>query len=464
MIQQRETDWRTILLATGAAGGAVLIFAGVAFLLVFNGLEGVRPTLAGAHRSALDLVVLCTALIVIAAVLIVALYYSIVKLSGRTIRPANPRLLKFGQALLLIVIWAAAAAGAGFLFDKPIIKWITPLLYALAIAIPVYFFVRLATGGLHPGSRQRLWGVLATGIELGIAPAIIAEVMLVFIAVIALVIYLAIQPGQLTAFEQLASELENAGDMQQVLNAISPWLTSPLTLLLALLFFSGLAPLIEETAKSLAVWSVFDRLSSPAQGFALGALSGAAFGLVESLLVSATPDSSWTLTLLVRGASTMMHIMAASLTGWGIGQFRVTHRWSRLLGMYFLAFALHGVWNGSVVAITFGSLHTASGSSGLDMAGGLLTFLGGSVLLLLCLMIPAGMWAINRRFRSVAEPAAAPGQSGVAAEAPGITPESASASHSAPEAQASTEMQAAPVPQEQLDRGDGDSTSPAPPA
>ena len=110
------------------------------------------------------------------------------------------------------------------------------------------------------------------------------------------------------------------------MNAVEPWLNNPLVFLLALLFFSGLTPVIEETAKSIAAWTVFDHLDSPAQGFVIGALSGAGFGLSESLLASATPDSSWAATLMIRGGSTMMHIMTASLTGWGIASFHGSNK------------------------------------------------------------------------------------------------------------------------------------------
>ncbi len=419
-MQQRGTDWRTILLAVGAAAGAVLAFSSLALLLVFNGFEGVRATVVGTHRTLLELVVLAAALLVIGAVFLLALYYSLLRLGGRVVPSSEPRLLKVWQASLLFLIWVAAALGAGFLVDKPVVKWITPLLYVLAIGVPVYFFVRLATGGLHPGSRQRVWGVLAAGIEMGIAPSVVAEVLLAVVAVIGLVIYVSLQPAQLATFERLARELENASDAQQVLDVMAPWLSSPLTLALALLFFSGFAPLIEETAKSLAVWSVFDQLSSPAQGFAIGALSGAAFGLVESLLVSATPDTSWTTTLLVRGTSTMMHIMAASLTGLGIGLFRSTHRWTRLFGLYLAAFALHGAWNAAVVALTFGSLHVTMSSGGVDLAGGALTLVGGVLLLALCGLIPLGMWGINLRLRTLAgPPAAVPGEGRTGAQTQG---------------------------------------------
>ncbi len=176
-------------------------------------------------------------------------------------------------------------------------------------------------------------------------------------------------------------------------------MTSPLVLIAALLVFSVISPLIEETAKSLTVWAVFDRLSTPAQGFAIGAMSGAAFGLVESLFASSTPDGNWTTTLLVRGASTMMHIMSTSLTGWGIALFKTRKNVGAVIGMYALAMGLHGAWNASVVAITYGGLRYSMASGGRDVIAVGFIALGVMVLSVLCVGIPLSMATINWQFR-----------------------------------------------------------------
>ena len=65
-MQQQSGDWRNVLLVVGAAGGAVLAF-GLALALVGYGLWGiVTPEGIGdGNRSALDYVVLGSALVVI---------------------------------------------------------------------------------------------------------------------------------------------------------------------------------------------------------------------------------------------------------------------------------------------------------------------------------------------------------------------------------------------------------------
>lgn len=419
MTDQRGNDWRTILVVLGAAGGAVLAFSTAALVLAAAAMRAVQPASApGAAKPLLDVVMTATALVVIGAVFLPTVYYGIRRFSGHPVPAVQPGTLKIRQGVLLVVAWLLCAVGAGLLFDKPIAKWLTPLLYALAIIIPVVFFVRLSTGGLNTGSPARSWGTLAAGIELGIAPSMIAEVAVVFLLVIGVGVYIGLHPDQLAAFRDLARRLENAPDLQEITDMLGPWVRSPLALLGALVFFAGVSPFIEEIAKSLATWAVFDRLSSAAQGFAIGAISGAAFGLVESLLVSATPESQWTTTLLVRGASTMMHIMSAALTGWGIGQFRTKRNLGMLIGMYALAMTLHGLWNGSVVAIAFGGIRSAAAPGKLDPLAILLILLGGAILVVLVLSIPLAMAFINLHFRRAEGPAITAPRSAAAAPVP----------------------------------------------
>jgi hypothetical protein len=108
--------------------------------------------------------------------------------------------------------------------------------------------------------------------------------------------------------------------------------------------------------------------------------------------------------LLVRGGSTMMHIMTASLTGWGIAAFRSSASGSRVLNlvkMYALAMLMHGLWNASVILIAFGSLRIPSTNIvALDPIGTVLVFSGVSMLIILCLAIPLALGIINKRLRT----------------------------------------------------------------
>jgi uncharacterized membrane protein YhaH (DUF805 family) len=217
-VEARGGDWRTIALAIGASGGALLSLAWVALLLALAvaGWIGGEPAEAGS--SPLEMVVLMSALLFIGAVFVPAAYYSIRRLSGRNVPAATPSQLRIWQGLLLIVAWIGAGLGAQLLVEKPVVMWITPLLYLAAIGIPVFFFVRLATGGLHPGSRQRYWGVLAAGIGLGTTIAITAELLLALLGIIGLAVYISGHPEQILALQQLAEELMKSASPEQALD------------------------------------------------------------------------------------------------------------------------------------------------------------------------------------------------------------------------------------------------------
>jgi RsiW-degrading membrane proteinase PrsW (M82 family) len=67
---------------------------------------------------------------------------------------------------------------------------------------------------------------------------------------------------------------------------ILPWLTKPGVIFTVLLYTALFVPAIEELFKPLGVWLLGNKLDSPALGFALGALSGASYALIETIGVS----------------------------------------------------------------------------------------------------------------------------------------------------------------------------------
>ena len=403
-MEKRGRDWRTILLGISGICGAVSAFSFAALIIVYTAFGLLRQNYPQDNQTTLQAVVVASAIVLIGVVFLPSGYYSIQRLRGEAIPAATPKLLTIWQGILLLFIWAGAALLAQLFIDNDILMWFTPPLYLLAIGTPVYFLVRLASGGLNGGSRQRMWGVISTSIALGTTLSIITEMMLVIVGLVLVAGYVGLHPELLAAIKQITDQIKNASSIDAVLNVVGPWLNNPLVFLLALLFFSGFTPVIEETAKSIAVWTVFDHLDSPAQGFIIGALSGAGFGLFESLLASATPDSGWGATLMIRGGSTMMHIMTASLTGWGIAALRAGRtrgrRAMRILPPYALAISLHSLWNASVIMITFGSLRISPNMDAPDLVGKVLIFSGVSVLVILCLAIPLALGMINKRLRT----------------------------------------------------------------
>lgn len=395
-MQTRSLDWRTIVLATVNIFGALVAFGLAVLAVIYSVLQPALKINTSKGPAPFEVVLLASNLALVSVVFIPAAYYNIREILEKDIPAASPKPLYVWQGFLLIAAWIASAVLAQIFFNDETLKWFSPPFYLLSIVLPAYFLLRLATGGLSAGSRLRVWSVLSTGMALGTSFAIVAEISLVILGLAGIGIYISLHPEQAPIFQQLADKLTSASTLDDVMAAAGPLISSPLTILVALLFFSVFTPMIEEMAKSLTVWLIFNRLDSPAQGLVAGALSGAGFGLLESLLASATPDSNWSATLLVRGMSTMMHILAASLTGLGIASYRLSKRPGRMIGMYALAMSLHGLWNASVVMIFFGGVRVAFNSGSSDPLGLVMVLFSALILISLCLALPISMGIFNR--------------------------------------------------------------------
>lgn len=400
----RSLDWRTIILAIFNILSALIAFGAAVLTAIYSVIQPAFSINTYKGPAPFEAILLASTLALVSALFIPAAYYNIRQILEKDIPAASPKPLNVWQGSLLIAAWIASAVLAQLFFNDEALKWFSAPFYLLSIILPAYFLLRLATSGLSAGSRLRIWSVLSTGMALGTSFAIVAEIILVILGLAGVVIYLLIHPEQAPIFQQLADKLTSASILDDVIAAAGSLISSPLTLLAALLFFSVFTPLIEETAKSLTVWLMFNHLDSPAQGFVAGALSGAGFGLLESLLASATPDSSWAATLLVRGMSTMMHILAASLTGWGIASYRLNKRPARMIGMYALAMSLHGLWNASVVMIFFGGMRVAFNSGSSDPLGLVMVSFSALILITLCFALPISMGIFNRIIRGKVSP------------------------------------------------------------
>jgi hypothetical protein len=122
-----------------------------------------------------------------------------------------------------------------------------------------------------------------------------------------------------------------------------------------LIYVAILVPAIEELFKPLGVWIFGSKLASPAQGFALGALSGAGYGLIETLNISGQ-SGDWAILLFSRIGTGLLHITTSALMGTAIVLAWRERRYLRLLGTYFLAILLHGSWNALAVFFSISGL------------------------------------------------------------------------------------------------------------
>jgi len=396
-------DWRPVLLLIGSASGALLAFAMILVLIAYamsgSALGLARPVNA---PDVLQAMVLAGSVALVGALSLPALHSSLASLRGTAVRVGGPRSLGTWQVLILIVAWLGACWLAQAVIDDRIWKWAAPALHVLAIGAPVYLWGRLAAGGLSLGSRVRSWGLLVAGMWFSTGLAMFVELALAVLGLAAAGVYVMLHPDQVLSLQQLSHALAGVAGLSDALTVLQPWLDRPVVFLAALVVFAGVTPIIEEAAKSVAIWGIVDRLGEPADGFVAGALIGAGFGLVEGLLASASPDPFWAFTLGVRGGSSVMHIAAASFAGYGIASFRRTRRFASLLGGYLAAILLHGLWNASVVIMGFGGLHISAGLTDSNWIGLFMVVLGASILAALCAATPIALLVTNRRLRSIA--------------------------------------------------------------
>jgi hypothetical protein len=351
-----------------------------------------------------------------AALLIPLLILCVRKLNGGEIHLVNLPQVKFWQVVVFLGAWVIMVVLGSVLFGLLKFGEVVALpFFLLGIAMPVTGLVWVAIGGLPAGSWRRFWAAFGIGMTGSTLGALLFEYSLVAIAALAAGIVAASNPDWLTIFQRVRNQVANAGDMQALLTTLAPYLTNPLVLLLALIFAAVLAPVIEETLKPAAVWLLGKSLRSHAEGFALGALCGAGFALLEGTLAAGGSTQMFGIGIAGRAASSLMHITATGLMGWGIASARLEKRYGRLVGAFLISVSIHGLWNGSVILAVFGALRLTLPGGSSDPLGILFVLAGigilGSLFVAIMILLPI----INRRLRPVPPVSDRPMQSDIIA-------------------------------------------------
>lgn len=293
-------------------------------------------------------------LFVIGLLLLPSTFYALRRLLGRAPLPTKVPGWPFGLAILLFPLlltggsWAVQA-GLG---------WLALLAHLLAALLLVGWLLWLALRGLGPGSAQRSWGAFGSGMVASPILAFILEAVGLIVLILFLAIYVQINP----ALSGVVTSLEGAtsANPEILMRELAPLFNDPLVLLTAFLGLSFFVPVIEELLKPFAVYLLLRRDLSEAQGFALGALSGAGYALAENLALNMQPESLFLVAAGRFGASAM-HIFTAALSGYALVRAKKQKSIWPFLGILALNIFIHGLWNGMVLLITAGALNEASG-------------------------------------------------------------------------------------------------------
>ena len=396
----RGADWRSILLVIFALTGAVFAISSATGIFVFMAVN--RSALTQLNAPTLTTVLTASTLFAIGLLLLPVAWLSLQRLRGSDFDSFSLPPLRRWEWIVIPGLWLIVLTLATLYHDAPGALWYLPFLHFLSIALPLYFVIRIALSRITLGTSQRAWGVFGVGMTLGPLLAVIAEVGILFLGILVIAVYIGLNPEKMVDIERLVNQIERAPDIDTLIYQVGPLLKNPLTLFAGLAFLSFLVPIIEETTKSLGVWLVAKRIQSPAQGFALGALSGAGFALAESLSASLTADESWALTLSVRAISGSMHMLASGLVGWGIAWASLEKRYFRFIGMMLFAILLHALWNAGAVFSVWGGLRVMLAMPGVDVLGAILAAGGMGLLFFLMAGMFAAFFILNRRFRTSA--------------------------------------------------------------
>ena len=302
--------------------------------------------------------------------------------------------------IVIFTITAFASILIGYqLSGIKAINWLfLPILTIPAIVLPIGVLLALGTHGLSSGTRWQSWNVLGLGMTLVPLILFMLEIAVLIIIFFVLIAYIMTQPELASELQGLSQQIILLGpESEATRDLLLPFLTTPGVIITTLVYIAILVPALEEIFKPLGVWLLAGKLESPAQGFTLGALSGAGYALVETIGVS-SQTGEWASLLFSRIGTGLLHITTSALMGAAIVLAWRERRHLRLVATYFLAVTLHGVWN------TFAMLFTFSGFAELLGQPGLLSTLQPISIIILSILA-IGLLAIlvlsNRSMRNL---------------------------------------------------------------
>jgi hypothetical protein len=230
---------------------------------------------------------------------------------------------------------------------------IGPLAHILTALVPAFIAILLIRRHGPSFSPRRIWGQFLIGLWAIPFTSLVFEILTLIPMMIA-----------------IALTLLSTGDGRQLLGILMDpdrWLESqiyeslfqtlgqPGVLLIIIGYVVIIVPLIEEAAKTMAIWPFLRRGLTPASAFIGGAIGGAAYGLFEALFLT-QPGPAWTTTMIARIGATVMHSFTAGLSSWGLAQVVGGRKWKRFGRAYLGAVLMHALWNGIALGISFNSI------------------------------------------------------------------------------------------------------------
>ena len=347
MQNRSNTPWTSIILLFLSSLTCLICFGSGAAMSI----SGVMEYVSGNAEIAISTLMLSAGSIFLGIVILPAVYYSVMRILNK---PAIDLPINKIPTIALIIIWISAV-GLELLLQKQASLFILMIpLNLLTVALPVWILVRIATQGLDAGSNERQWGTIT--VSMTIVPILIgvAEILMIAIMGIIAIIWISQYPSLLRSIEVLGTRLMYTRNPDALVRILTPYLLNPTVIIAGLIFFSVFTPLIEEILKPFGVWIGANKVITHQQGFALGALCGGAYALVESLGALSSNSSAWGLLSIARAGSDLLHIFTAGLMGWALVSAWQERKYLRLGLTYLVVVLIHGMWNALSLASAIG--------------------------------------------------------------------------------------------------------------
>ncbi len=376
----------------------ILAFIGLGlaalFLLCSSFGSGRLAYTIGIDSNVLTLVGVVLLLIVVQGISL----FRIRKTSFFTIPATLRARAPFKAASIAMIAWVVVLLLGEFFTGSGVFTFLQAILNILAVGLPLWWLFELGRRKLPPGSELTTQGALSFSTTLIPILTIFAE--LLALAIFVLLVFSAFrnQPGFLDLFRSFIERSSPEISQQQLRQLSGIVLQDPRTIAFLILFVSGIAPLIEELCKPLAILIFGRERPTPSQGFVLGMMCGACFAFLESISSLSNAGWGWYLVVIVRTAAGMLHMVASGIAGWGYAvAVNGKGPGKAFLGLL-VAFGLHGIWNFFAILVSLAPMIAA----GELAAPPVLLWAGYAapyMMILLSILMIVFLHRVNRRFQ-----------------------------------------------------------------
>jgi len=318
-------------------------------------------------------------------------------LLGRPSRPFRSRLMGLLALLVLSVV-----VGQIILTTDFFAPLVFPPFYVLGAALPplivTAFVGRRLTSAAVPAHWREVVLQIGSGAFLATFLAFALEATFGLFSLFAVLLAVALAPNGMAWLQELTANLQDPSWIADPVNLSQVLLSPPIAIALVLIL-GVIAPLGEELFKSLGVALMSYRRPGAARAFLWGVAGGAGFAIMEGLFSAAVALEGWSVMVLLRVGTTLMHCLGSGLMGLGWYHLLRTRRPWHILGTYAASVGLHVLWNVGAMgmaAISLGAM--ASGADKVSLAlSGLGVLVLGAYLILLALFMAFAIYYLTGR-------------------------------------------------------------------